>query len=64
MIRKGYFADVIVFDPKTVSDRATYEQPELLAVGMRYVIVNGRVAVENEKFTGVLAGRALRKQRQ
>ena len=64
MIRKGYFADVIVFDPKTVSDRATYEQPELLAVGMHYVIVNGRVAVENEKFTGVLAGRALRKQRQ
>ena len=64
LIREGYFADVIVFDEKTVSDQATYEQPELLAVGMKYVIVNGKVAVENDKFTGVLAGRALRKQVQ
>ena len=60
LIREGYFADVIVFDEKTVADRATYEQPELLSVGMKFVIVNGRVAVENGAFTGVLAGRALR----
>jgi len=64
LIREGYLADVIVFDEKTVSDQATYEQPELLSVGMKYVIVNGKVAVENDKFTGVLAGRALRKQVQ
>src|SRR5437667_1493792 len=63
LIREGYFADVIVFDPNTVSDRATYAQPELLAAGMKYVIVNGKVAVANEKSTGVLAGRALRKNR-
>ena len=62
LIREGYFADVIVFDEKTVADRATYEQPELLAVGMKFVIVNGKVAVENGAYTGVLAGRALRKQ--
>jgi N-acyl-D-aspartate/D-glutamate deacylase len=61
LIREGYFADVIVFDPKTIADRATYEQPELTATGMRFVIVNGRVAVENGAYTGVLAGRALRK---
>lgn len=61
LIREGYFADVIVFDPKTVSDRATYEQPELPAAGMLYVIVNGRVTVDNGAYTGVLAGRALRK---
>ena len=60
-IREGYFADVIVFDPKTVSDVSTYEQPELLAVGMKYVIVNGQVVVEDGKFNGTLAGRALRK---
>ncbi len=64
LIREGYFADVIVFDPNTVSDRSTYEQPELLAVGMKIVIVNGKVAVENGAYTGVLAGRALRKQVQ
>jgi len=61
LIREGYFADVILFDPKTVSDRSTYEQPELLAVGMKFVIVNGKIAVENGAFTGVLAGHALRK---
>jgi N-acyl-D-amino-acid deacylase len=64
LIREGYFADVIVFDEKTVADRATYEQPELLSVGMKFVIVNGRVAVENGGYTGVLAGHALRKQIQ
>jgi N-acyl-D-amino-acid deacylase len=62
LIREGYFADVIIFDEKTVADRATYEQPELLSVGMKFVIVNGRVAVENGAYTGALAGRALRKR--
>src|SRR5256714_3398635 len=62
LIREGYFADVIVFDEKIVSDRATYEQPELLSVGMKFVIVNGRLAVENGAYTGTLAGRALRKK--
>src|SRR2546430_15595270 len=62
LIREGYFADVIVFDPKSVSDRSTYEQPELPAVGMRVVIVNGKIAVENGAYTGALAGRALRKK--
>ena len=64
LIREGYFADVIIFDPNTVVDRSTYEQPELLATGMKFVIVNGKVAVENGAFTGVLAGRALRKTSQ
>jgi N-acyl-D-aspartate/D-glutamate deacylase len=62
LIRAGYFADVIVFDEKSVTDRATYEQPELLAVGMKFVIVNGKVAVDNGVYPSVLAGRALRKQ--
>jgi N-acyl-D-amino-acid deacylase len=61
LVRVGYYADVIIFDPNTVSDRSTYEQPELLAVGMKFVIVNGKVAVENGTYNGVLAGRALRK---
>jgi N-acyl-D-amino-acid deacylase len=63
LIREGYYADVIVFDPNTVADRSTYEQPNLLATGMKFVIVNGKIAVENESFTGVLAGRALRKRK-
>ncbi len=60
-LRVGYFADVIVFDPQTVADRATYEQPELPATGMKFVIVNGRIAVDEGKYTGILAGIPLRK---
>jgi N-acyl-D-amino-acid deacylase len=61
LIREGYFADVIVFDPNTVMARSTYEEPELLASGMKFVIVNGKVAVDNGTYTGILAGHALRK---
>jgi N-acyl-D-amino-acid deacylase len=56
----GWFADVIVFDPRTIRDLSTYAEPERLAAGMRWVFVNGRVAVENGVPTHVLAGRALR----
>ena len=61
LLREGYFADVIAFDPKTISEQSTYEHPNVLARGMRYVIVNGKLAVEDGKYTGALAGRALRK---
>jgi N-acyl-D-aspartate/D-glutamate deacylase len=63
-LRVGYFADVIVFDPKTVADRATYEQPETLAAGMKYVVVNGKIVIDEGKYNGILAGRALRKTQQ
>jgi N-acyl-D-aspartate/D-glutamate deacylase len=61
LLKAGYFADVIVFDSQTVRDRATYEQPETLATGMKYVVVNGKISVDEGKYTGMLAGRALRK---
>jgi N-acyl-D-aspartate/D-glutamate deacylase len=57
----GKFADVIVFDTVTVADRATYREPTLLATGMRYVFVNGTLAIDQGTFTGVLAGLALRR---
>jgi N-acyl-D-aspartate/D-glutamate deacylase len=62
VLRPGAFADVIAFDPATVADRSTYEKPTELAVGMRYVLVNGKLAVEDGKVTGALAGRALRRE--
>jgi len=61
-IHEGYFADLIVFDPNTIRERATYVEPELLSVGMRWVFVNGRLAVDGGAPTGTLAGRALRKR--
>ncbi|HET9424354.1 MAG TPA: amidohydrolase family protein [Gemmatimonadaceae bacterium] len=62
-IREGAFADVIVFDPKTISDRATYEEPTRLATGMRYVLVNGVLAIDGATPTGALAGRVLQRNR-
>jgi N-acyl-D-aspartate/D-glutamate deacylase len=59
VLAAGKYADVIVFDPRTVRDLATYENPKVLATGMRYVFVNGRAAVEDGKYTGALAGRVL-----
>jgi N-acyl-D-aspartate/D-glutamate deacylase len=57
----GALADVIVFDPATIADQATYEEPERLSTGMQYVIVNGQIAVEGGKYNGVRAGRALKR---
>jgi N-acyl-D-aspartate/D-glutamate deacylase len=62
LLREGYFADLIVFDEKTVADLATYEHPQVLAAGMQYVLVNGVVAVEGGKYNGALAGRPLNKR--
>ena len=60
-LKEGYFADVIVFDPKTIRGVATYVEPEQLSVGMRWVFVNGRVAVADGVPTGVLAGKGIRR---
>jgi N-acyl-D-aspartate/D-glutamate deacylase len=60
VVAVGRYADVIAFDPGTVADRATYVNPTLLATGMRYVLVNGRLAVDSGRVTGVLAGRPIR----
>ena len=62
LLREGYIADVIAFDPKTISDKATYEHPEVLSKGMQYVFINGVLTVNDGKYTGALAGRALRHQ--
>lgn len=61
VLAEGKLADIAVFDPKTVADRSTYTEPQLLATGMRYVLVNGAIAVDNGASTGALAGRALRR---
>lgn len=58
-LKRGAFADIVVFDPRSYAERATYEQPTLLASGVRTVLVNGILAVDNGALTGKAAGRAL-----
>ena len=60
LLRAGSFADITIFDPKTVIDRATFEMPNQHPDGINYVIVNGQLSVDNGKRTSALAGRALR----
>jgi N-acyl-D-amino-acid deacylase len=60
LLREGYFADITIFDPKTVIDRATFEVPDQYPEGIRDVIVNGQLSVDDGKRTPALAGRALR----
>lgn len=61
LLREGYFADVIVFDPRAFAARATYEQPEEYSVGVIYALVNGQFAINNAQSTNQLHGRALAK---
>jgi N-acyl-D-aspartate/D-glutamate deacylase len=58
-LRPGLYADVVVFDPNTVIDRATYERPDQFPVGIDYVIVNGVITVTPKGHTGAHAGRRL-----
>jgi N-acyl-D-amino-acid deacylase len=59
-LKPGMFADVVVFDPATVGDRATYEKPQQYAVGVRQVFVNGVHVLKDGEPTGSPAGRALK----
>jgi N-acyl-D-amino-acid deacylase len=58
-LREGMFADVIVFDPATIADRATFEKPHQFAVGMKHVFVNGGHVLKDGEHTGAKPGRAL-----
>jgi N-acyl-D-amino-acid deacylase len=58
-LRPGMFADVVIFDPQAVADRASFEQPHQYAVGMRHVFVNGVQVLKDGEHTGATPGRAL-----
>jgi dihydroorotase/N-acyl-D-amino-acid deacylase len=59
-LREGFYADVVIFDPNTIGDRATFEYPHQLSVGIQYVFVNGTAVIKNGKHTGALPGRIVR----
>jgi N-acyl-D-aspartate/D-glutamate deacylase len=61
LIRKGYFADLVIFDEGRVIDRATYEEPRRFPEGIEYVIVNGQVLLERGSLNPIKAGKVLRR---
>jgi N-acyl-D-aspartate/D-glutamate deacylase len=60
ILKPGYFADVTIFDPATIIDRATFVNPAQLSEGIAYTIVNGQIEYDHGNLTGATAGRVLR----
>jgi dihydroorotase/N-acyl-D-amino-acid deacylase len=60
VLKAGMWADVVIFDPATIRDLATFEKPNQLSVGMEYVLVNGIPVIEDGKMTGALPGKVVR----
>ena len=60
LLREGMFADITIFNPETVLDRATFENPNQYPIGIEYVLVNGQISVDKAQRTPALAGRILR----
>jgi N-acyl-D-amino-acid deacylase len=61
LVREGYRADLVLFDPRTVAAGATYDRPRTLPTGVPYVLVDGRFVMADGRRTGVLAGRSVRR---
>jgi N-acyl-D-amino-acid deacylase len=60
LLKEGFFADITIFDPNSIIDKATYENPTQVANGVKYVFVNGQLEYEDGRLTGSKAGRVLR----
>jgi N-acyl-D-amino-acid deacylase len=61
ILREGNWADIVLFDPETIVDTATYEESESYPLGIQYVFVNGKLVVDQQNVTRSLPGRVLRK---
>ena len=61
VLKAGMWADVVVFDPATIRDLATFEKPNQLSEGMQYVLVNGVPVIDRGKMTGKKPGKVLRR---
>ncbi|HME08799.1 MAG TPA: D-aminoacylase [Bryobacteraceae bacterium] len=60
ILKKGLWADIVVFDPETITDRATFDQPNQLSEGMQFVLVNGVPVIEDGNMTQALPGKVVR----
>ena len=62
VVRQGMDADLVVFNPDTIAERSSFQDPHQYPVGLPYVILNGQVVVDQGRYTGTLAGTVVRKQ--
>jgi N-acyl-D-amino-acid deacylase len=62
LLAPGYWADIVVFDPVTVMDRATYQNPHQYPEGIKYVLVNGQTVIRGNEDTGALPGKSLSRE--
>jgi N-acyl-D-amino-acid deacylase len=60
LLAEGYYADVVVFDPDTISDHATFEEPHQYSTGVVHVLVNGTLVLADGEHTGATPGRVVR----
>ncbi|MDX5437412.1 MAG: N-acyl-D-amino acid deacylase, partial [Pontibacter sp.] len=63
LLKPGYKADLLVFNPADVKENATYEKPDQLATGFRYVLIGGQVAKDGDNYTDGRLGKVLRKNK-
>lgn len=61
LLKESYVADILIFDPARIQDRATFADPHRYSLGVDYVLVNGKIVIRQGEFTGTLAGKPLRK---
>jgi N-acyl-D-aspartate/D-glutamate deacylase len=59
-IKEGLVADIVIFNPETIQDKATKENPRVLSEGIEYLLVNGSLTIDKGQYTGVLSGKPLR----
>ncbi|MEM5773721.1 MAG: amidohydrolase family protein, partial [Anaerolineaceae bacterium] len=59
-LKHGYFADVVVFDPATIQDHATFQKPQVFATGVQHVFVNGTQVLKDGEHTGAMPGQVVR----
>ena len=60
LLREGYFGDIVIFDPATILDTATYEAPHRFGLGVEYVVVNGQVVLDERRITDARPGKVVK----
>ena len=64
VLQAGNYADLVIFDDKTITDHATFLEPHQYSTGVKHLLINGKLVLENEQLTAALPGQVLKHQRK